>query len=333
VDGQEVILEGKQLPNGGENRVWEFKKLVKSDAVNRTPTVHDLKSVEKMKYTPELLHEVAVHEVYGHWMVNAMLTRENGADFVSLIPGPGYLGYVRPKAQEVADVQNLSSVLKRMVELSAGHRSVFYHGSYATGGGNDGAARAEGKEAADDLGKIQKLKNMLINNGMFPGVREGSSGAEKAIASELIDKVVDRMADEVIHKGIESKEFEPVFNKVMKDRYLTKEDLDAFVHKVNYDKFHYQGRDGLFMETLSASIAKELEIMKGDPHYEQAKKLSSGLLQRTFDESMTRAKGKPAALAELEEIKSAVVAKVKEGKAHPRMELKCIKQHLEESLF
>ncbi|MFL5812614.1 MAG: AAA family ATPase [Bdellovibrionia bacterium] len=333
VDGEEVILEGKKLPGGGEKRTWEFKKHASADGINRTPSVHDLKSVEKMKYTPELLHEVAVHEVYGHWMTNAMLNRQNGADFVSLIPGPGYLGYVRPKAQEVADVQNLSSVLKRMVELSAGHRAVFYHGSYATGGGNDGSARGAGKEAADDLGKIEKLKNMLINNGLFPGVREGSSAQEKAIASEIIDKVVDSMADEVIHKGIESKEFEPVFNKVMKDRYLTKEDLDALIKKVDYDKFGYKGKDGLFMETLSASIAKELDALKGTPHFEQAKKLSSGLLARTFDESMTRAKGNPAATAELDEIKSAVVSKVKEGTAHPRMELKCIKRHIEESLF
>lgn len=323
VDGEEIARRGEAIAGStAQKMTWDYKKNFTAKSRDRTPNLNDLNSVQKMQYTPELLRSVAVHEVYGHWMVNAMLNRENGADFLSLLPGSNYLGYVRPKEQEVADLTNLTSSLKRIVELEAGHRAVFYMGDYSTGGGNGGERRSNSDAASDDLGKIQRLIHQMINNSMIHGIEESSSGQEKDFLIALLEKVFDHLADEVIHLGIESNLFKPAFDHVMKERYLTREKLDAFLRKVEFSKFGYLGKDALFMEKFSASIAhvllekekdyKEKETKK-DPgaakeksDYERAKRLLSGIVGRSFREAEGRAHGKTKELAELGKIKQAL---------------------------
>jgi hypothetical protein len=62
-----------------------------------TPQLINLTQEPKVKVTDEQAYRINLHELYGHWMTDFILTGKNHADFISLIPGDGYLGFVLPK--------------------------------------------------------------------------------------------------------------------------------------------------------------------------------------------------------------------------------------------
>ncbi len=99
--------------NRDANRLIAQKLVVElKDYMKENPANFKLKEVSYKFKTEKLLPKVlpdestdlirkivSVHELEGHWMVGVLLSGENYADHVSMIPGKGYLGYVMPKAK------------------------------------------------------------------------------------------------------------------------------------------------------------------------------------------------------------------------------------------
>lgn len=301
-DGKEVALEGAKIPGTTrEETNWNYLSEFEAGSSNRTPQIKDLGIAPRLQYSPEALKSVATHEVYGHWMTDAILNRKNGAEAISLIAGDGYLGYVRPSVPSEVHLSNLSSMMKEAIVLQAGHRAVFQTGSFATGGGNDGSPRDPRKPSNDDLGKIDKIFNQMINNRVVAGISETSSPVHKQQVKQFLNDVLDHATDRVIQDGVKSGQFDPVFNHVVKERFISKEDLDSYLSKVDFEKF---GDPDVY---FSKVITDAFEQASRDRRLDKTpglKKSVGGTLSRLLEETKARAQSKPAALSEISKVET-----------------------------
>jgi hypothetical protein len=192
-------------------------------------------------------------------------------------------------------------MMKEAIVLQAGHRSVFQAGSFATGGGNDGSARDPHKPSNDDLGKIDKIFNQMINNRVIPAVSEASSPAQKQQVKQFLNDVLDHATDQIIHDGVKSGQFEPVFNHVIKDRFIAKEDLDNYLSKVDFKQFG--DPDVYFSKVITVAFEEASKDQKFDKDPE-LKKSIGGTLSRLLEETKVRVQSKPTAASEISEIEA-----------------------------
>ncbi len=270
-NGKEVALEGIPINKQGlEERNWNFVSDISATSRNRTPQLTDLKAQEISPFTKEAVEAVATHEVYGHWMTEALLNRKNGVEAISLYPGKGYLGYVRPLSDELLRVSDLSSLLKEAIVLNAGHRAVFVKGRYATGGGD--IDRAKDAPPNDDLGKIEKIKQQLINNRLLPGITENSSPQEVAEAKRFLGEFFDEAADNIIRDGLNSKEFDEIYRQVLADRFMAQEQIEELLAKVDMSKFGTM--EEFFTRHVDTAMSKALKDWGEKYGADSAKRLS-----------------------------------------------------------
>lgn len=296
VDGKEVGLEGSKLSDTApEERNWSYVSEFGSSSANRTPQLEDLPAATKLKYTEETLHAVATHELYGHWMTEVLLKRKNPADAISLIAGENYLGYVRPSEEELYHISHLSNLIKKQIMLQAGHRAVFLRGQYATGGGHGGSARDPKDSPSDDIGKIDRIHEIMINNRILPDLSETSPNDQKQIAKFFLNDLLDEMADHIIQEGIDSGEFKPLYDQLIQLKYLGKEELDRYIEeKVDFSKFG--SADEYFMKQIRKalkSVNDRWNLKKAGKNYAFVKSLSQGILERLEKEAQTKMSPQP----------------------------------------
>jgi len=294
----EVCLEGYSLGDGLFAENWKDKKEFDKKSENRTPQLKDLETIQKLKMSPELVHSTTVHEVYGHYMVDAILNHKNGADFISIIPGENYLGYVRPKEVEVHTDRTLLTLMKEAAVLDAGHRASFKMGLFATGGGN-GGPREKDDQAQDDLGKLYKNVDIMIHNNLLSDVNEYSSEAQKRVFKQFVEKVSSFVADQVIDMGMKSGQFTEIFDRVLKNRYATQADLDSYIQqKVDFSKFG--NPDVLYAHYMVQGVVRLIRsfpMLKDSIHE---------LAERIIVESEARNAGNEEVLSQLAQIRSYV---------------------------
>jgi len=291
VDGKEVALEGAKLSDTSpEERNWSYVSAFGPASTNRTPQLEDLPAAIKLKYTEETLHAVATHELYGHWMTEVLLKRKNPADAISLIAGEDYLGFVRPSEEELYHISHLSNLIKKQVMLQAGHRAVFLRGQYATGGGHGGGARDPKDYPSDDIGKIDRIHEMMINNRILPDLSETSPNDQKQMAKYFLNDLLDEMADHLIQEGIESGEFQALYDQLIQSKYLGKEELDRYIEeKVDFSKFG--SADEYFIKQIRKamkSVNDRWNQKKAGKNYAFVKGLAQGILERLEKEAQTK---------------------------------------------
>lgn len=290
VDGQEVGLEGVKLTESSpEERNWSYLSEFHTHSQNRTHQLEDLPSPQKLKYTPETLHAVATHELYGHWMTEVLLNRKNPADAISLIAGEGYLGFVRQTEEELYSVQDLSKLIKEQIMLQAGHRAVFLKGQYATGGGHGGSIRDPKEYPSDDIGKIDRLQEVIINNRLLPDLSETSNAEHKHLAKLFFNDLLDELADQIITEGMSSGDFKPLYDQLIDSKFLNKKELDQFVSTVDFNK--YGSSEAYFLKHLRQAMRATLDRWRhkiGQKNQPLIKNLSQGILERVERESKIR---------------------------------------------
>jgi hypothetical protein len=192
-------------------------------------------------------------------------------------------------------------MMKESVVLQAGHRAVFQTGSYATGGGSSGAPRDPHKPSSDDIGKIDEIYNKMISNRVVPNLSETSSTAQKQEFKIFMNEMLDHATDRVIRDGIKSGQFEPVFSHVMKERFISKDDLDAYLRKVDFTKFG--DPDLYFSEVVSEAYEKAAKSAAFEKNPE-LKKNVGGSVSRILEEAKVRAQTKPEIAAKISELQS-----------------------------
>jgi len=256
INGKRVILSGERInDNGNDQSLYEKKWTYLADSKNKkdfAPKLNDLNKVEIEKRSKEALAVTAIHEVYGHFMVSSMLHRENPTQAISLLPGKGYLGYVRPKFDS-PELVTLTDALKRMIVLEAGHRSVFLENIKAFGGGT-GGSRDPKETPRDDLGRIEAMMRSMLSSSLVGDVHEFSNPVEIMRAKEIMRLFTKNMADYLIIKGKESKQFDAIYNRVLDEKFVGEEYLDRAVKKVNWNVFGDPHR--LFEEAFVDSLNK-----------------------------------------------------------------------------
>lgn len=228
VNGEKVVLVSETIEGSSTlDLSWKKASETSAKAENKTPNLETI--LPKFKKNEALNVEiVSIHEAEGHWRTDFQLSGENGADFVSMIPGGDYLGYVRPKNRN--RIMNLSEIMRELVVLEAGHRSVILRGIHAPGAGI-GGKRKEGGRYNDDVSKINRNIETLISNKIFPEYSELSSEKFKDLFRLTVQDVVREMADYLIIKGNEMGITDELMEKLKKDTYLTGEYLDEYVKK------------------------------------------------------------------------------------------------------
>ena len=272
-DGKEVIFAGVTVDSSGlQDKNWTFKANMDENAKDRTPQLGDIGTAEETKYSPEALKIVTTHEVYGHFMVDAMTGGKNTSDAISLIPDEDYGGYVRHRRPELMSFDTISSMMRRISVLQAGHRAVFLSGIYATGGGNHGGARDPKEPPSDDLGKIREIQNEMINNELIYGINEKSLVRQKENVNKPVYDFMVKVTDKMIQTGRDSKLFDEVYEKTMKDRFIGGADLDKAVEKImsqtdkfkKPDRFFFQNVSDVLVEYYKHELPKnELEVVVG----------------------------------------------------------------------
>ncbi|MBI2605171.1 MAG: hypothetical protein HYW49_03720, partial [Deltaproteobacteria bacterium] len=297
--GKEVVLEGVKLDASGiEERNWVYKSEVAKGTSVRTPQISDLELPSKTVFSEESFRMIAIHEVYGHWMTGVLVNGVNGAEAISLVPGDGYGGYVRQRFAELAELDTLTSMMKQVVELEAGHRAVFLIGKiYAAGGGPESAEALKGRRA-DDIGKVKSILEKTLHNQLLHGYSELSSPAERKLFMTTMKELGVLAADRVMEKGVESGQFEEVFNAAVKERYLSGEQLDDFVRKIDFAKIGHP--DVVLFESLADAAV--VALGRSDAQSFAARKaLIEDFLRRVHVELGSRLRGSAQAgvMAEL----------------------------------
>lgn len=293
VDGKEVALEGVKLSETGvEERNWNLTSDFIESSSNRTPQLEDLPAPKKLKYTPDTLHSVAIHELYGHWMTEVLLSHKNPADAISLIAGENYLGFVRLAEEELYRIHDLSKLIKRQITLQAGHRAVFLNGQYATGGGHDGSARNPNTPPSDDIGKIDRIHDSMINNRLLPDLSERSPSQQKLLAKAFLTDVLDEAADAIILEGIRSKAFHGIYQQLIDSKYLGKQELDHYVETLDFSPFG--STDDFFLRHITRAIhtvSARWANKKTGKNPLEIQSFTQGILDRLQEEAKTRTHG------------------------------------------
>src|SRR5690606_18555386 len=132
---------------------WVLASTISSGDVVSNPQIKDITAEPKSILSDVAVHTTAIDEIYGHWMVDYLLTGKNRTEFISLIPGESSLGHVRFKDNlKLFEAPTLVSWLKDIAILEAGHRAVFISGIYASGGGSEPTGKKQ-EYPQDDIGK------------------------------------------------------------------------------------------------------------------------------------------------------------------------------------
>lgn len=185
------------------------------------------------KTTENLKKLINIHELRGHWLANFMLEGKNSSNYVTIIPGEGYLGYVRPKVNfdmVTEQMQTFTGLLKRAIVLEAGHRAEALVGIYGLGAGNPD--RNPNHPVRDDLGKINKLYDAMIANKMIPRFYENHSSAKKAQFKIQMGEIIREMTDFILTKGNDMGIGQEMIAKLQKEGELHGEYLDAYAEKL-----------------------------------------------------------------------------------------------------
>ncbi len=236
---------------------WEYVKDLSGGMDIVTPQIADLETPEKLLFSDEALEIVKTHELEGHWMVNYLLTGKNDDSDISLIPGEGYLGYVRHKDKTEHDLSGLSTLFNRMIMLQAGHRAVIkLMGLYETGGG-DGNLEKKLTDRNDDVSKVITSMNVIISNQLVEGISENSPKSLQTQFKNMINRLTIRMADYIILAGDDSGAFRELSDRLMSERYLGEEELDEFVENFDYTSVA-EDKYTLFAQSLVNAINEEV---------------------------------------------------------------------------
>lgn len=182
------------------------------------------------KTTQNLKKLVTMHELHGHWLMNFLLYGENVSNFVTIIPGDGYLGYVRPKINHdlVSEtLETFTGMFKKVLVLEAGYRAEYLIGG-VTGRGAGTINRKPGEAPSDDLGKIDQMYETWINNNFFKEVIENQSKEVKVKFKLQMAEIIREAADYIIKKGISLQVGNEAVEKLLKEGKLHGEWLDQY---------------------------------------------------------------------------------------------------------
>lgn len=258
VDGQEVELVAEQLESVAESKTqWQTKTKLESQAQVITPQLHDIEEPPRLKLSQEQVQKTAIHEVYGHWMTSVLLNGKNQTEAISLIPGPGHLGFVRPAKKDEHTASTLTSLLKQIVILEAGHRALFIKGIYAVGGGTS-RHRRPGAAPSDDLGRVDALFNQILSNQLISHVVEFDSKPMQDAFKRLMRQVLKEVTDHVIQVGLERGDFEPILHRLIDQRFLGEEEMQGHVDRLREDQ-RLPDPDLLFLYFLERSVSQRLK--------------------------------------------------------------------------
>lgn len=198
----------------------------------------DLKNLTFLDKAPKLEEKgkllINIHELRGHWLSNFLLTGKNASNYVTIIPGDGYLGYVRPKINfDILDQsdQTFSGMLKKIIILEAGHRAQVPYGIYGTGAGRPESLPSEGMPR-DDLGKIDLYYETMIANKMFPEVSNNHSSEVKRMFKLQMAEIVREMTDSILAQGISLGVGDEMVEKLQIEGKLHGEYLDSYASKL-----------------------------------------------------------------------------------------------------
>lgn len=253
VNSKEVKLSSEVFEDF-EEREWDFIKNLKEGFIDKTPQFSDIVSESKVVLSENDLKIVAIHEIKGHWMADFLLSGKNNAEVINLIPGNGYLGYVLPKDKSNV-AKTLSSVFQDIIMLEAGHRAVFKEGIYAFGGGSSGVAQ---KRRTDDLGRVNGLIDDLMSNQIFKNFTEFSDPKSKGLFKEVLRELGKNAADYLIDYGNENKIADDLYGKVLRDKYISVNELDKISENIELKK----SNTVLFSEAIESSISSYLDQVK-----------------------------------------------------------------------
>ena len=269
-DGKEVIRVGEVIneTSGLQSKRWEFVSDFQGakGKKKRSPIPHfDDLNVEEKKATPLSLDTTAVHEVYGHWQVNTILSGKNKGRSISIAPSAKALGFVAEKFEEsdIIKYSGLTTIVKRIASLEAGHRApIVMLGTYATGGG--GHRPKEGEMPRDDLGKVKLNIEYIVDNHLVSEFSTYSSPEKLQAFRRVLSDLGRGIADEVIRIGDKVGFADAAYEKVMKERILSEKDLDLLAEeglkKLNTDP------DVVFTQAIAETkkaLEKKYEMLDG----------------------------------------------------------------------
>ena len=284
VNGKEVVYAGK-VPNKESPPAWKFvSNLVGKKFENRTPGFDRLNTPRKIKNSKLEAYITGLHEhKKGHWMVSTLLHGKNMAESISILPGEldsgtKFAGIVLQKNQgDVLRTVSLSTILKKNIELEAGHRGPILEGFRSTGGGS--AFRQEIPD--DDLGKVYINIKMIVANELIPGVRELAGEEDRLIFQQVIKDLGQEAANEVISFGSFHGFADDSFELLMKRGQLNEKELDR--HAKNALKRLNIDHDIIFVGALERSIQNLLKKYreKSLPRRNFAKRVE--ILQSLFE--------------------------------------------------
>jgi len=285
-DGAEAVREEMALGSAKISRWIEAKSAAKTARIN-TPQLVDVTEQPKVIVSEAQHLRTAIHEVYGHWMVDYLLTGKNNSETISLIPGDDHLGYVRPKDTLKAYTgPSLNSWLRQAAMLESGARATFIAGFYAGGGGTSGASRDPNKRRGDDLGRVDQIFDAMLSNQIFRRYTEFSNGMQKDRFKDFMRSVSKGMADRLIRYGLKTKQFQSVFNEVLNERFISETRIEELIQKV--DRKTIASPEQLLMWAVSASTVQAVQKAKREGadvrEIERLAKLGRELILKTSNE-------------------------------------------------
>lgn len=285
-DGAEVVKHEMSIGTA-KISTWTTKDGLLSGSTETTPQLKDVTEQPKVRLSQAEVYRVAIHEIYGHWLADYLLTGRNNAETISLIPGDGYLGYVRPKENlDSYDGKSLTTWLREAVMLESGARATFIAGFYSSGGGSNGAPRNMRETQHDDLGRVEQTFNEMLSNQIFRNVTEFSNEAQKTEFKEFMRSVTKGMSDRIIRYGLRTKQFKGIFEEVLKERFINDVRLEEMIQKVDRSKL--MSPEHLLFWSMSNATVVALERAKKEGadarEIGRLTRLATELVQKTSTE-------------------------------------------------
>ncbi len=258
-DGKRIILTSES------GSTWEYLSVAKKKGITEDNAIQfaDIKP-KKKELDPLMKETTRIHEVEGHWMVSYLLHGENGAQSINLIPEGWYAGYMRPKMKEKIVTHSIVTEMKDVLELEAGHRSVFVRGTYEYGGGSNGKPRDPKSGARDDLGRVDEIFQKFLSNNIFEDYSEFSKANDVHLFKDTMRMVGKYATDYVIEYGNANGVSDGInaeFTRKIqegKQEFLNEQEIETFVEK--FEQTHkLKNHDELFYESIVHGIEKYLE--------------------------------------------------------------------------
>ncbi len=264
-DERRIILQNEQVTEKLNQQNWVFLSEAKKEGNTKDFTLQ-LENVKpkRREMTRAMKETTRIHEVEGHWMVDYLLNGKNGAESINLIPGEGYLGYMRPKPKAQIDVSTLYTEMKNVIMLEAGHRAVFQRGTFEYGGGSSGRQRDPKSSASDDLGRVEEAFNRILSQNIFEDYVEFSKPANVFLFKDTLRMIGKYSADYVIAYGNEigvSEGINSEFTKKIQrgeQEFLNEEEIELFVKEFQ-QKHKMKNHEELFYEAIIFAIEKYMD--------------------------------------------------------------------------